>query len=416
MKRLSVILAIASVLLSAPTLVFAQRHEILNERIASLQVTAGDDWLSPPVIQLNGGMPICIDFDDLTHEYHRYVYKIEHCEADWTLSESLFASDYIEGFADGLPLDDLEESLNTNVLYTHYRLQIPNERCRIKMSGNYRVTIYDENENDRPMLTACFMVVEPLAGISLSVTTNTDIDINGRNQQVEMQLSYGSLNVTDPERQLCTVVTQNNRWDNAVVNSRPQFVMADGLRWSHNRDLIFPAGNEYRKFETLDVSHPTMGIEAIDWDGDNYHAYIWPDEPRRSYLYDEDANGAFLIRNSDNYDIDRTCDYLLVHFRLRSPRLDAPVYVNGAWTNDRFLPRYAMEYDDANNQYELVVPLKQGYYSYQYLAMQPDGTLVPVPSEGCFYQTENSYQAYVYFRGIGARTDRLVGFQQVVFD
>ncbi|MBR6445091.1 MAG: DUF5103 domain-containing protein [Prevotella sp.] len=415
MKRLSVILAIASVLLSAPTLVFAQRHEILNERIASLQVTAGDDWLSPPVIQLHGGTPICIDFDDLTHEYHRYVYKIEHCEADWTLSESLFASDYIEGFADGLPLDDLEESLNTNVLYTHYRLQIPNERCRIKMSGNYRVTIYDENENDRPMLTACFMVVEPLAGISLSVTTNTDIDINGRNQQVEMQLSYGSLNVTDPERQLCTVVTQNNRWDNAVVNSRPQFVMADGLRWSHNRDLIFPAGNEYRKFETLDVSHPTMGIEAIDWDGDNYHTYIWPDEPRRSYLYDEDANGAFLIRNSDNYDIDRTCDYLLVHFRLRSPRLDAPVYVNGAWTNDRFLPRYAMEYDDANNQYELVVPLKQGYYSYQYLAMQPDGTLVPVPSEGCFYQTENSYQAYVYFRGIGERTDRLVGFQQIAF-
>ena len=415
MKRLSVILAIASVLLSAPTLVFAQRHEILNERIASLQVTAGDDWLSPPVIQLHGGTPICIDFDDLTHEYHRYVYKIEHCEADWTLSESLFASDYIEGFADGLPLDDLEESLNTNVLYTHYRLQIPNERCRIKMSGNYRVTIYDENENDRPMLTACFMVVEPLAGISLSVTTNTDIDIYGRNQQVEMQLSYGSLNVTDPERQLCTVVTQNNRWDNAVVNSRPQFVMADGLRWSHNRDLIFPAGNEYRKFETLDVSHPTMGIEAIDWDGDNYHTYIWPDEPRRSYHYDEDANGAFLIRNSDNYDIDRTCDYLLVHFRLRSPRLDAPVYVNGAWTNDRFLPRYAMEYDDANNQYELVVPLKQGYYSYQYLAMQPDGTLVPVPSEGCFYQTENSYQAYVYFRGIGERTDRLVGFQQIAF-
>ncbi|MBR6016588.1 MAG: DUF5103 domain-containing protein [Prevotella sp.] len=413
MKRLSVILAIA--LLSAPTLVFAQRHEILSERIASLQVTAGDDWLSPPVIQLHGGTPICIDFDDLTHEYHRYVYKIEHCEADWTLSESLFASDFIEGFADGLPLEDLEESLNTNVLYTHYRLQIPNERCRIKMSGNYRVTIYDENENDRPMLTACFMVVEPMMGISLSATTNTDIDINGQHQQLEMQLSYGNLTVTDPERQLCTVVTQNNRWDNAVVNSRPQFVMADGLRWSHNRDLIFPAGNEYRKFETLDVSHPTMGIEAIDWDGDNYHTYIWPDEPRRSYHYDEDANGAFLIRNSDNYDIDRTCDYLLVHFRLRSPRLDAPVYVNGAWTNDRFLPRYAMEYDDANNQYELVVPLKQGYYSYQYLAMQPDGTLVPVPSEGCFYQTENSYQAYVYFRGIGERTDRLVGFQQIAF-
>lgn len=28
-------------------------------------------------------------FDDLTHEYHRYVYKIEHCEADWSVSQDL---------------------------------------------------------------------------------------------------------------------------------------------------------------------------------------------------------------------------------------------------------------------------------------------------------------------------------------
>jgi hypothetical protein len=30
----------------------AQRHEILDERIASLQVMAGDDWLNMPVISL----------------------------------------------------------------------------------------------------------------------------------------------------------------------------------------------------------------------------------------------------------------------------------------------------------------------------------------------------------------------------
>ncbi|MBR1469059.1 MAG: DUF5103 domain-containing protein [Prevotella sp.] len=414
MKRLSAILTAALLIVALPS-ARAQRHEILNERIASLQVTAGHDWLAPPVIELHGKTPILISFDDLTHEYHRYVYKVEHCEADWTVSEELFTSDYIGGFADGQALDDLEESVNTNVLYTHYRLQIPNDHCQIKMSGNYRVTIYDENDDQKPMLTACFMVVEPLAGISLGITTNTDIDINGQHQQVEMQVSYGNLTVIDPERQLLTVVMQNNRWDNAVVNPKPQFVMADGLRWSHNRDLIFPGGNEYRKFETLDVTHPTLGIDRIHWDGDNYHAYIWPDEPRHSYIYDEDANGAFLIRNSDNYEIDRTCDYLLVHFQLRSPRLSGQVYVNGVWTNDRFLPRYEMEYDDANGLYEVIVPLKQGYYSYQYLLMRPDGALVPVPSEGNFFQTENTYQAYLYYRGTGERTDRLVGFQEVTF-
>lgn len=406
------ILVVALFWLSMST-VDAQRNEVLNERIATLKVTAGGDWQSLPIIMLGSGTPIEISFDDLTHEYHRYVYRVEHCEADWTTSEDIFTSDYIDGFNDGQPIDDLVESLNTNVLYTHYRLQIPNEQCRIKMSGNYRVTIYDENNDDTPVLRACFMVVEPLMGVNLSMTTNTDIDINNAHQQVEMQVSYGRLSVTDPTRQLNTVVMQNSRWDNAVVNAKPQFVMGDGLRWSHCRDFIFPAGNVYRKFEMLDMSHTTMGMEALDWDGTAYHAHLWADTPRPSYVYDESATGAFLVRNTDNYEVDRTCDYLLVHFRLPSPRLAGRVFLNAMWTNDWFLPQYEMEYNPNEKQYEGVVPLKQGYYSYQYLLMDEDGTLRPVPSEGSFYQTRNTYEGFVYYRGIGGRTDRLVGYGKI---
>ena len=71
----------------------AQRNEIYQPHIATLQVVAADRWLSPPVIQLNKKEVIHIDFDDFTHEYHRYSYKLEHCEADWTTSEDLFLSD-----------------------------------------------------------------------------------------------------------------------------------------------------------------------------------------------------------------------------------------------------------------------------------------------------------------------------------
>ena len=391
----------------------AQRHEIISGRIASLQVVAGDDWLSPPVITLRGNTPINIDFDDLTHEYHRYVYKVEHCEADWTTSDDLFVSDFIDGFNDGRALEDLEESLNTNVLYTHYHLQIPNAECRLKMSGNYRVTIYDENNNNEEMLKVYFMVVEPKMGISMKVLTNTDIDINGAHHQLDVDLDFGGSLVTNHERQINTVIMQNGRWDNAVLNPKPQYVRSDGLRWDHNKDLIFPAGNEYRKFEMLDMNHTTMGMEMLDWDGDSYHAYIWLDEPRNSYVYDEDANGSFIIRNTDYTEINRTCDYLLTHFRLKSPRLDGDIYLNGTWTNDMFSEQYRMEYNEDEQIYEGIVSLKQGYYSYQYLWLKPDGTTAPVPSEGSFYQTENKYQMLVYYRGVGERTDRLVGYQQV---
>ena len=392
----------------------AQRNRILSSDIASLQVVAGNNWLSMPVIALGEGVPVNIAFDDLTHEYRRYAYKVEHCNADWSTSGDLFVSDYIDGFNADNVIEHVEQSINTNVLYTHYRFQIPNERCKLKMSGNYRVTIYDANDDDKAVAECCFMVVEPRMGVKLSVDANTDRGINSRWQQVAMEVKYGGgLSVTDVQRQIHTVVMQNGRWDNAVVNAKPQFVMGDGLRWSHNAQLVFEAGNEYRKFEMLDVRQANMGVEKIDWDGDAYHVYLWPDEPRGSYVFDEDANGAFYIRNSDNRENNSTSEYVHVHFTLRSLRLAGDVFVNGVWTNDLLSAPYKMQFDEGAQCYRLSLLLKQGYYSYQYVWQQPNGQIANVPTEGSFYQTENRYQALVYYRKLGERADRLVGFAEV---
>ena len=388
----------------------AQRNEILDKNIASLQVVANKDWLSLPIITLNSNDFVNISFDDLTHDYHRYCYKIEHCEADWQTSSALFESDYIDGFASGNTIDDIQESTNTVQLYTHYNISFPNNKCRPKISGNYRVTIYDENDEKHVVCRAYFMIVEPSMGVHLNVTTNTDIDINGKHQQVEMAVDYGNNIVSNPQTQIKTVVMQNSRWDNAVVNARPQYIKANGLQWIHCKDFIFDGGNEYRKFETLDVTHTTMGLESINWDGHNYHAWIWTDEPRPSYIYDKDANGAFLIRNSDNINNDVNSDYIITHFRLKTPQIPYPIYINGFFTNNRFLSQYEMKWNEKNQQYEGELLLKQGYYSYQYLMMKPEGKLKPVPSEGNFYQTENTYQALIYFKANGDRTDRLVGY------
>lgn len=396
---------------------YAQKNEIYDNGIESLQVVAGSKWMSLPVIQLGSHTPndiINISFDDLTHTYHRYAYKIEHCEADWTVSDQLFTSDYISGFQDGNTIEDYEESINTNTLYTHYKLEIPNRQCSLKMSGNYKVTVYDENNNDRPIFTACFMVVEPLMGVQLNVTPNTDIDINKAHQQVEMQVNYGSINVTDYSTQIKTVIMQNRRWDNARSNTKPQYIMSDGLKWEHNRDLIFQAGNEYHKYEILDVSHPTMGIDRIIWDGTNYQVYPFACEPRHNYVYDEDANGAFYIRNSDNIENDISSEYVFVNYKLFVPeQVKGDIYINGTWTNDQFIPKYKMEFDALNKCYTAKIMQKQGYYSYQFVMLDNNGVSCVVPSEGSFYQTENKYQALIYFRGNGERTNRLVGYQEV---
>ncbi|MCD8288506.1 MAG: DUF5103 domain-containing protein [Prevotella sp.] len=389
----------------------AQQHEIFDPNIASLTVKTGDDWRNLPVTSL-GGQPVYIDFDELSHDFHRYTYKIEHCEADWSVSEELFASDFVQGFADDNTIDDYALSEDTYQLYTHYKLKIPNRQCRLTMSGNYRLTVYDDGDEDAPVLSACFMVCDDAAKTALGYTTNTDIDVNARHQQLTMQIDYGNLKITSPERQLYVVVLQNRRYDNAVRNPKPTFRTGTTLKWDHCRELIFPAGSEYYKFETLSPSLATMGLEAVGWDAElsQWHAYVRPDEPARNYVYDVDADGAFLIRNSDYNNSDTKCDYIITHLELHAPRQNGTVYVSGDWTRGQLAPEYEMTWDETDNVYRGVMALKQGYYSYRYALLRPDGTLGSLSADNDFFQTENSYQALVYYRGDGDRTYRLVGY------
>ena len=397
-------------LLLIPLMAFA-KSSIHSPQIRSLQVVVNQDWLSPAVMRLGTDDLLNISFDELSHNYHRYIYKVEHCEADWTTSTDIFESDWLEGFNNNT-IDDYENSINTTVAYTHYHLRIPNERCRLRMSGNYRLHILDEDNDDEEVLTVEFMVTEQTMNLALSVTTNTDIDLNLSHQQVSMSLTFGRQLVTNPEDQIKTVVMQNGR--NARHDIKPNFRNANGLEWTHNRGLIFDAGNEYHKFEVLDVSHPTMGIDFIRWDGTYYQVFPFANEPRPNYLYDEDADGAFYIRNSDNRENDIASDYVWVNYRLKAPGLsEGKVIIDGQWTTDDNIYNYVMAYDEEEGMYHARILQKQGYYNYQYLWLKGDGSTALLPSEGNFFQTENRYQAYVYYKGTGERTWRLVSYRQI---
>ena len=401
-------------LLTFYVLTVSARNIIYDSNVKSLVVTVNQQWMSPPVMIMGNGDRLNISFDELSHTYHRYIYKVEHCEADWTVSSQLFESDYMTGFNNN-PIDDYQNSINTTVLYTHYKLTIPNEQCRLTMSGNYRLTIYDEDNDGKMVLQAEFMIVEPRMTVGLEVSTNTDIDTNDSHQQLSMSLNYNGISVTNINEQIRTVVMQNNDESTSRWNLRPNLINNKGLAWQHNRDLIFKAGNEYHKFEALDVSHPTLGIDYMRWDGHNFNAYLFPDEVSRNYLTDVDADGAFFIRNSDNSEIDYTCEYLYIHYKLKAPRLsNGDMYVEGHWTTDNDIETYKMEYDATDGSYNVALLQKQGYYNYRYVVRKEGAAPYLSPYEGSYFQTENRYQAYVYYKPTGGRTWFLLGFREII--
>ena len=395
----------------------AARHKILSPDVKSLEVIVNDDWMQlVPMMTLGAHDRMTVRFDELSHVVHRYVYVLEHCEPDWTPTEGLFESDWLEGF-NRLPIEDYVNSLNTNVLYTHYELTLPNDQMQLKMSGNYRLHVLDEDEDDQEVLMVEFRIVEPIVNVGLGCTTNTDVELNGRLQQVDMTVNYNQLRVTNLEEQIQTFVMQNGREEEMRANTPPNFINQNGLKWEHNRNLIFDAGNEFHKFEVLDPDHTTMGLALVTWvqDERRYHVFPYVCEEQRNYFYDQDADGAFILRNSDNYESERTSEYVLVHYKLLAsrPHENARVFIDGAWTTeDR--ETYVMSYDEAEGAYNAVVLQKLGYYNYQLLMEDEQGRVSRVPEEGSFFQTENRYEGLVYYKGTGERTWRLVGYQEVV--
>ena len=405
---------IAFVLWLLPLMMSAQQSGVFVPNLKSIRVLVNGQWDSYPVMLLNGGQYVDILFDDMQHAYVRRTYTITHCNADWTQSD-LLESEYMDGF-NGQPIDGYEPSLSTAAIYNHYELRIPNEDVRLKVTGNYRVDIFEDGD-DEPVASACFSVMEQRVGIDITVSSNTDIDTYKTHQQVSFNVNYSTYHVNHPEQELLPVVTQNRRWDNHVTGLRPTYLQVNTLIFNHNRSLIFPAGNEYRRMEILDEYVPTMRVESMQYEKPYYHAFIMTDEQRTHYVYDQDQDGRYLVRNGDNEDNETESEYFITHFRLEMPQLyGGNLYLNGDLTNGRFAEDYLMEYNLMEHAYELALPLKMGSYNYQYLFV-PEGETqgYTAEAEGDFYQTENEYAVYVYHRPFGERYDHLVGFNTIKY-
>lgn len=402
----------------------AQQSMTLTDEIRTLSVVVEGCERAMPVMQLGSGERVKVSFDDMTHEYRRFTYTLQHCTWDWQTSENLFESEFMEATMDEGVIEGYTQSMNTSVLYTHYEFCLPNVNMHPLISGNYRLTIRvdddDADEGKRPVAIACFSIVEPVVGIGSSISTNTELDWNDRHQQLTLQVDGGALNARDARSELKAVVLQNRRWDNAVLAPPPTSIMGNTLLWEHDRRLAFPAGNEYRKFEMLSTRYPGMGVESTGFYHPYYHATLFPDEVRRNYLYDEDCNGCSVVRTDDGFggDPEVESDYMLTHFTLEADSLtDASVYICGDWTHHLISPLYRMHYNAEKHAYETVLLLKQGYYNYLYLTVPHSGRGPGQTQniEGDFYQTENEYDILIYYSTPSARYDRLVGHAQTAF-
>lgn len=384
---------------------------IFSPNVRSLTINIEGDRLAPPILTLGGSDRLIIGFDIMGDEREYLRYSIEHCNSDWSRGE-LVDSEVFDGFN----YADVEEyafSRATSIHYVHYTITLPNSNYEFRISGNYLLRVYYEDEPEETLFQVRFMVQENAVLVGGSVTSRTDIDYNDEHQQLSLEINTRNASIRDVNTDLRIVVTQNGRLDNAVAVSHPTRRMDSRLIYEHMSSLIFPAGNEYRRMETVNNLYPGMGEDHIEYHAPWYHHILGLDKIRayREYQYDNTQHGRYFVREYNSEDSDIEADYTLVLFSLDMSQIpDAEVYLDGDFMLRRFDDASRMDYNPSTGRYEKLLPLKQGAYNYQYLVVPHGGNVgLTSPVEGNHYQTVNEYLIYVYYRAPGDRYDRLLG-------
>ena len=174
-----------------------------------------EGWeFSLPVLELGTTQHLICKFDHLSREAKNYQYTLIHCDADWNPSR-ITPTEYLDGFAEN-PVNDYAFSSNTIVPYVNYKLILPNDQVKIRLSGNYLLTVWEDGNKEHPVLVRPFYVSEKLVSISGEIQNATYEGYSGASQQVAFSVNYSRLIITDPVNEIKTVVMQNSRRDNEL--------------------------------------------------------------------------------------------------------------------------------------------------------------------------------------------------------
>ncbi len=388
-------------------LLFAQVQEEVNppENIRSVifEGPTGDQF---PVVQLNE--PIYLEFDDTTASEQDYYYKIIHCDYDWTPSQ-LLKSQYLTG-VDNQRIIDYENSYTTLQPYSNYRLTIPNNNVRLKVSGNYLLEIY--NSNYELQFSRRFVVYKDVVKVGAVVKRSRNFEFLDNKQVVQFTINSGNFRLVNPKKEVKVAIVQNYYWPSALYNIKPQFTLGTELVYKYDQETSFYGGNEFLNFDTKDLRAPSSVISHIEL-ADIYQHYLFTDRFRsvREYTYFPDINGDFVVRTLQGDDESREAEYTNLHFSLpysKELNLD-DVYVFGKFNNYALTDENKMVYNEENGMMETAIKLKQGFYNYKYVIKRENEKIDLNMISGSFHFTENTYLVLVYYRDFGQIYDSIIG-------
>lgn len=364
--------------------------------------------LEPAVIKLGDSKKLRLVFDDLKNDADYYYVYFIHCNYDWSPSD-LRPNMYLNSYNE-FEITDFEFSSESRINYVHYTYQIP----RFKTSGNYLAVVYRNQNKDDIVLSRRFKVYDNKVGLGARVDRSATVANRRTHQRIEATVNYTELKTIDPRGQFKLVVRQNERSDRTQLLT-PTYIddNAKMLRYQNlDEGNEFLGGNEFRFFDLSTVNFGGRNVDNTTFVNNRPYTKLSIDRTNDiAYLINLDLNGKYYIRDLEGRDGRLTSEYVDIQFSLEQTETNEPIYLLGAFNNWQKTEASKLYYNPATDRLEQHVLLKQGWYDYAYETLGD-----PTQIDRSFYETENLYEVFVYFREMGARGDELVGYYKLNFN
>lgn len=385
--------------------------------IKSIKLFQQNNQESLPIINLNSSDLLELHFDDLDGYVKTYYYTYQLCNADWSEAD-INQFDYIKGFTQNRIFQSRPSSITLSK-YIHYQAILPEKNCIPSKSGNYLLKVYLNGDLDQVAFTKRMFVVNNTAAIGLQILQPFDNNIYRTHQKIQFSINTSQLNIYNPTQQLKVALLQNQRWDNAITNIQPSFMRENSFEYNGEQDCVFPAGKEYRWLDLRSFRFESDRIARKDESKNPIDIYVKPDATRvgQRYLFFKDLNGWYDIVTTDLVNNWWQTGYANVHFTYvpenNQPYSGQDVFILGEFTGNNVGNDNKMEYNAEKGIYEKTLLLKQGYYAYTYVTKDSKAKKAKTSSEltdGDYWETENTYSLFVYYRSFSGRHDELIGF------
>lgn len=344
-----------------------------------------------PVFKL--GEPFQLSFDDLFGTEEDYYYTIAQYNYNWTPT-LLSKNEYLNG-NDNQRIQDYENSFNTLQIYSHYRLNFPNNYTQITKSGNYLVSIFSSNKEI--IFTKKIIIYEELVDVPMQVKRARNVTDNKYKHNLEFSIKSNSILFQNPVQNVKIILLQNGKWDNAIVNIKPQYTIGNDLIFKYDKETQFFAGNEYLYFDNKEIRVATNTIAKVNSNTGLYNSHLYTDSARKykSYSYYPDINGNFKIRNLTAQNNDIEADYSWIYFTLFA--INAPastnIYITGMFNNNTISPENKMDYNTNKGVFEKAILIKQGFTNYNYTILDSQNNISDKdPIDGIFTKPKTNIQ------------------------